>query len=228
MKNELDLFNGQNENKSVKDFKGDEKTMTVKEVASVLNVTPEAIKKHIRILYPNLLRNGVETKLTESQVTEIKQRMLPTTEVAGALTSIDIERMTLQVIEYHRNKVLELEKEIKAQQARLEEQKPKVEFYDDVTGSADTIDMKEAAKILNIKGLGRNNLFELLRNRKILDNHNIPYQQFVDAGYFRVIETKYQTNDGETKISLKTVVFQKGLDYIRKITKISSKMRLDA
>lgn len=190
--------------------------MTIKEVATVLNVTSEAIKKHVRELYPGLLRNGVETRLSEFQVTEIKQKMLPTTEVVGAFTSIDIERMTLQVIEYHRNKVIELQKENEIQKQQLIEQAPKVEFYDDVTGSSDTIDMSEVAKILNIKGIGRNKLFEILRNKNILRNNNQPYQKYVDAGYFRIIESRYVLSNGETKISLKTVVFQKGLEFIKK------------
>lgn len=96
------------------------------------------------------------------------------------------------------------------------EQQPKVEFYDDVTGSKDTIDMKEVAKILNIKNIGRNKLFEILRNKNILDRSNQPYQKYVDAGYFRVIESRFNLPDGEIKISLKTVVFQQGLDFIRR------------
>lgn len=103
------------------------------------------------------------------------------------------------------------------QQKVIEEQTPKVEFFDDVAGSSDTIDMKEVAKVLNVKGLGRNNLFELLRNRKVLDRNNQPYQKFVDSGYFRIIESRYTLPTGEVKISLKTVVFQKGLAYIRKL-----------
>jgi predicted transcriptional regulator len=80
---------------------GNEKTMSVKEVADVLGVTPEAIKKHVREMYPEILRDGITTYLNEEQVTAIKQKMMPTTQVVGALTSLDIERMTLQVIEYH-------------------------------------------------------------------------------------------------------------------------------
>ena len=33
--------------------------MTVKEVADVFGVTAEAIKKHIRELYPDIIQNGV-------------------------------------------------------------------------------------------------------------------------------------------------------------------------
>lgn len=64
-----------------------DKTMSVKDVATVLNVTPEALKKHIRILFPEIIKNGIETRLNEKQVAAIKQRMLPTTEVVGNKTT---------------------------------------------------------------------------------------------------------------------------------------------
>lgn len=105
---------------------------------------------------------------------------------------------------------------IEAAQKQIAEMKPKAEFYDDVTGSADTISMAEVAKVLNIKGLGRNKLFELLRDKSILQRDNTPYQNYVDRGYFRLIESKYTKPDGSTHINLKTVVYQKGLDFIRK------------
>ena len=105
---------------------------------------------------------------------------------------------------------------IEAQQVLIEAQKPKVDFYDCVTGSDDTIDMAEVAKVLNC-GMGRNRIFQLLREKEILNNSNQPYQQFVDRGYFRVIESKFTLPDGTTRINLKTVVFQKGLDFIRSV-----------
>ena len=107
--------------------------------------------------------------------------------------------------------------QIEQQTALIEAQKPKVEFYEAVTGSNDTIDIGEAAKVLNIKGIGRNNLFEILRQKGVLDNRNRPYQTYCDRGYFRVIESSYTKPDGSTHISLKTVVYQKGLDFIRKL-----------
>lgn len=67
-----------------------ETLMSVKEVAEILNVTPEAIKKHIRELYLDVIKNGVATLLTEKQVTEIKRRMLPTTEVVGSVTRLEM------------------------------------------------------------------------------------------------------------------------------------------
>lgn len=94
---------------------------------------------------------------------------------------------------------------------------PKADFFDQVTSSKDAIEMKEAAKVLNMPGIGRNNLFQILRDKKILMDNNTPFQAFIDRGYFRVIESKWVTPEGETKINLKTVVYQKGLDFIRRM-----------
>jgi len=94
--------------------------------------------------------------------------------------------------------------------------KPKADFYDAVAGSKDAIEIGKAAKVLNM-GLGRNKLFKFLRDKKILQADNIPYQEYIDRGYFRTIEQKWTTPTGETKINIKTLVYQKGLDYIRKL-----------
>ena len=87
--------------------------------------------------------------------------------------------------------------------AQVTEMKPKAEFYDDVTGSTDTIDIGSVAKVLNIPNMGRNKPFSFLHENKILN------QEYVDKGYFR--------QNGTTHINLKTVVFQKGVDYIRQL-----------
>ena len=100
--------------------------------------------------------------------------------------------------------------------AQVTEMKPKAEFYDDVTGSTDTIDIGSVVKVLNIPNMGRNKLFSFLREKKVLNKRNEPYQEYVDKGYFRQIETSWEHN-GTTHINLKTVVFQKGVDYIRQL-----------
>ena len=102
-------------------------------------------------------------------------------------------------------------------QAKIVIDKPKVDFFDEIISSEDTIDMRTVAGLLNIKGLGRNKLFELLRTRKILDSRNVPYKKFQDAGYFKIIENKNSDKFGKERVTTKTVVFQKGLDYLRKI-----------
>lgn len=91
---------------------------------------------------------------------------------------------------------------------------PKAEFFDAVTDSKTAISIGEVAKVLDV-GIGQNKLFAFLREKKILDYHNIPYQEYIDRGYFRTVEQKYDVR-GEVRISIKTLVFQKGIDYIRR------------
>lgn len=104
-----------------------------------------------------------------------------------------------------------------AEQLRIEneEMKPKAEFFDAVTDSKDAIPMAEVAKVLNM-GIGRNTLFKLLRQMRILQSDSVPYQEYIDRGYFRVVEQKYAKPYGEIGINIKTLVFQKGVDFIRK------------
>ena len=95
------------------------------------------------------------------------------------------------------------------------EMKPKADFFDAVTDSKDAIPMGDVAKVLDM-GIGRNKLFEILRKKKILMRNNRPYQKFIDDGLFRVVETKYTKPNGDICVNIKTLVYQKGVDYIRK------------
>jgi len=99
----------------------------------------------------------------------------------------------------------------------ISEMKPKAEFFDTVASSKTAIPMDQVAKVIGKKGIGRNKLFAILRDKRILDRGNIPYQEYVDRGYFRVVEQKYTTPNGETHINIKTLVYQKGVDYIRRL-----------
>lgn len=108
-------------------------------------------------------------------------------------------------------------KVIEALNQKLLDNKPKIDFYDCVADSKTAIPMEAVAKTMGIHGIGRNNLFKFLRDKKILKENNLPYQEFVDRGYFRVVESKYTKASGETCIYIKTLVYQKGVDYIRKL-----------
>lgn len=107
------------------------------------------------------------------------------------------------------------EQTITSLNTKVLEMKPKADFFDAVADSKTAISMNDVAKVLAIKGMGRNNLFEFLRDEGILDKFNVPYQRYVDCGWFRVIEQKYMKN-GEPQVSTKTLVYQKGVDAIRK------------
>lgn len=113
---------------------------------------------------------------------------------------------------------LKEEKEkVRQLQQRVTEMKPKEDFYDAVTQSSETCDFAQAAKILNFKGIGRNKLFEILRDKEILRPNNQPYQKYVDSGWFKVVEVSSVDRYGDLRLFYKTVIYQKGLDKISKI-----------
>ena len=102
---------------------------------------------------------------------------------------------------------------------KIEEQQPKVDFYNDVTGSDTTAEIGTVAKVLNFKSVGRNTLFDILRRQGILQRDNMPFQTYVDRGYFRVVESKWNAPNGDVKVNYKTVVYQKGMNFISKLLK---------
>lgn len=96
----------------------------------------------------------------------------------------------------------------------LAEAAPKIQYYDTVADSKDAVPMRDVAQVLNIPGLGRNKLFEQLRRLKILDRANKPYQQFIERGYFRVVQRAFQKPNGEASTNTTTLVLQRGIEYL--------------
>lgn len=127
----------------------------------------------------------------------------------------DAKIIMIQILDSRKRLLLEKDKLLSVQEKLL----PKAEFYDDVAGSKSAIEMSKVAKVLDIKGMGRTNLFQFLRDQKVLRKDNEPYQDMIDRGYFRTIEQKWQKPNGDIYINIKTLVYQKGLDYIRKLIK---------
>lgn len=113
------------------------------------------------------------------------------------------------------------EQQLKEKDAQLELQKPKVDFADHVTDSDNAIDMGTFAKYAQKQGItmGRNTLFKWLRDQGVLMDNNVPYQRYLNAGWFRVIENIYNTGSGQYTAP-KTLVTGKGqvalINYIRK------------
>ena len=102
---------------------------------------------------------------------------------------------------------------------------PKVDFYDSVANSESLLTFEKVAKLIAKKGLGRNKLIGWLRDLKLLrktDSGNVPYQQYVNKGYFKLVESNRVIN-GYERVFTTTYVTQKGLDYILKLSKYYEK-----
>ena len=192
---------------------GAKQKMTTKEVAHILGVDVKTVQRAALSLDMDVERSGSSHTMLfdEAQVTAIKLEIENHSKVNALTPKTDLERQLIiqQAMQIQAEMIEELQNKV----SRLE---PAANFAYQLCSSKDTIEIGECAKVLN-KNIGRNRLFEFLRNSNVLQSNNIPYQKYIDAGYFRVIESKYVTPNGETKISLKTVVFQKGVAYINKL-----------
>lgn len=182
-------------------------------------------------LYTIILRSKkLEAKLFRKWVTN---EVLPTIRKTGGYVADtetfienyfgDLDDTTKKFLLITLNDKKRLQEENKRQKEILIEQAPKVDFYNEIVDSKDTCDMNTVAKTLNC-GIGRNRLFSFLRSKGILLSNNQPSQLYVELGWFRVLETKYSMPNGDIKVYFKTVVYQKGIDGIRKLlNKINGK-----
>lgn len=103
----------------------------------------------------------------------------------------------------------------KQYKTQIEEQKPLVDFANKVSNTSDLIDMGRMAKLLKDEqiNIGRNRLFNWLRNKEILMKNNTPYQKYIDSGYFKVKESMNETAYG-VKVFVTTYITGKGQIYI--------------
>ena len=162
----------------------------------------------------------IGSKLESAQKFEswIMEDVLPTIRRHGAYMTNEVLERALTSPDFLIQLATQLkhEKELreKAEQ-RLSEQEPLVNFANKVSASSNLIDMGKLAKLLHDEHIpiGRNKLFEWLRNNKILMSNNIPYQKYVNGGYFQIKESVYDTPYG-VKTQQTTYVTGKGQIFI--------------
>jgi len=91
-----------------------EMTMTVKEVAEVLNVAENTVLKAVKNLYSDIVKNGKTTYLSEYQVTRIKEQIFKNVQLANpreVTTELEMSEMTIKVMTYHAEKISTLQAE---------------------------------------------------------------------------------------------------------------------
>ena len=74
---------------------------------------------------------------------------------------------------------------------QVEAAKPKIDFYDAVSETSGTLTIEKFAKVLYDKTgitFGRNKMFKWLRDVKMLNKNNIPYQKYMNLGWFQTHE----------------------------------------
>ena len=98
---------------------------------------------------------------------------------------------------------------------RIRHDQPLVEFANQVSNTDNLIDMNAMAKLAAEENIpiGRNRLFKWLRKNGIIMSDNLPYQKYIERGYFSVKESVFETGS-MTKTYQQTYVTGKGQAYI--------------
>lgn len=103
---------------------------------------------------------------------------------------------------------------IEQQTALITDMTPKAEFHDDVSRAVNAQTFMQVAKFMKT---GRTRFTKWLRERKFLMENNMPYQRYLDEGYFRVIEKKRKDPiTGEPITYTQTLVTGKGATYLQR------------
>lgn len=138
------------------------------------------------------------------------------------------ETLRLLAAEIEKNQAIEAENKQLAIEAAEKDQKLKdqatpVAIYNLAISAHNTMSMQEVAKSL---GTGRTKLYQILREERIIMKEStLPYQRFIDAGYFKVTERPRASgdvivNDPATRVTAK------GFDYIARLLKRRSETEI--
>lgn len=103
---------------------------------------------------------------------------------------------------------------------RIRHDQPLVEFANQVANTDNLIDMNAMAKLARAENIpvGRNKLYGWLKSMRVLMANNLPYQAFIDRGYFAVKESVFEVN-GLKKTYQQTFVTGKGQHFVINLLK---------
>ena len=116
-----------------------------------------------------------------------------------ALTALKEVEATKVLLAESENKVIEMA--------------PKVAEWEALCDTAGLMTMQQVATVLAVPGLGRNKLFEFLRELEVLNLANAPYRKYVDNKYF---EQKPKLNTFTGNTYLVTLVSYRGFSFIHR------------
>ena len=213
------------------------KALNLTNPTMVLNAIKSEFDDDLSLTYPiidNLGRKQNATFVTEAQLyfvlmrsdkSEAKEfRKWINTEVLPSIRKTGSYSTQQQIPKTYGEALLEagrlaLENERLLTQAK--ENQPKIEAFDELMSSNDSLDFLTFSKIIKI---GRNTLFKKLRELQILRQDNTPYQKYVDRGYFKVVETTYRYSEKQkVGINYKTIIYPKGQNFIINLLKNPTK-----
>lgn len=209
------LFNDQQVRTVVRDG---EPWFVGKDVASILGYrdTADALKKHVDLEDKGvgemptpggkqkvkiINESGLYSLIVSSKLPTAKafkrwvtSEVLPTIRKHGAYMDTDIIEKSLADPDFLIQLATTLKEEKQRRmeaEAKIAADEHKVDFYDAVGSTAATLTVERFAKLVTEKlgiNTGRNRMFQWLRKNGFLQANNIPYQRYINNGWFKTYE----------------------------------------
>ena len=165
-----------------------------------------------------------KNEVAERFQAKIADEVIPSIRRHGAYMTPEVIEKTLTNPDF----IIKLATELKKEQEKskmlankIEEDRPNVEWATQCLKSNDAVQMSTYAKTLYDKesiNIGRNTLFKLLRDNKILMHNNEPKQEYMKRGWFMVVQNPYYAGK-EIKLGQTTLVTAKGQREILPLVK---------
>ena len=164
---------------------GQEKKMTVKEVAEALGYETRTVQIKVKELFPDIVEAGKTTMLNEAQVTAIK---MDCEKKFAVTTDLEMMMMDARVSEWKTRKIQELQAQIEQKNQQLAIAAPKVESFDAMQRAENTMSITRAAKHFGLHP--KTEVFPYLRDCGYLTGSDLPSQAALDAGYLVQRQTR--------------------------------------
>lgn len=147
---------------------------------------PENIFYRLAMRAKNETAEAFQAKIADEVIPSIRKHGAYITKetLEQMLGSPDFAIRLLTEIKNERERSEKLAKQVEAA-------KPKIDFYDAVSETSGTLTIEKFAKVLYDKTgitFGRNKMFKWLRDVKMLNKNNIPYQKYMNLGWFQTHE----------------------------------------
>ena len=114
----------------------------------------------------------------------------------------------------------DLSDEVHQKNCQIADLRPRAAFADQVGAASNALSVAEVAKVF---GTGEVRFFRWLRSQKFLMENNLPYQEYLDRGYFRVKEGTYEASGSqEPRVYRKTLITGKGQVFLAERFRVSA------
>lgn len=165
-----------------------------------------------------------KNEVAEQFQAKIADEVIPSIRKHGAYLTLQAAEAVL----LNPDTIIQLATQIKEEQARrmeleekIEADAPKVLWAEQCLKSKTNMTVEEFSKVIFQKEdieMGRNKTFAYLRKKKLLRSTNLPYQRYMDQGWFVVTVNLIETDRG-TFQNKQTLITPKGQQAILKMIK---------